>query len=306
MKKILICLVLAFMFIGIGVHAEENETIVHTVVAGENLHILAERFYQNSAYYVIDFLVEYNEIPNPDRIVVDTVLKFPPLPPEILPIELIIGRIPLQLLLLEYNPSQEELDNAPTHTVVAGDVLTNLVQKFYESSERYIIDFIARINGLSNADRLDVGMILYFPALPGMEEPEEEKKETEDISIAPNIAIEDLSIVIHQNSVWLNPPQLFLHPVIMPTNNVDTITSRYQNDEIFRLTLDNFMSNFDIELDTFMQVLRFLGYIAFDIDGTMFHVIYQIPINNMIFIPNGDNIITTDGDDGFIVFSRQR
>ena len=297
-KKILLCFVLALIFTGIGVSAEGNDTHVHTVRTGENLHILAERFYENSAFYIIDFIVEYNNIPNPDRILVGTVLRFPPLPQHLLPV--IIGQLPLQLFLMDYVPTEEELQNAPTHTVVAGDNLTNLVYRFYGNSERYMIDFIARINGLTNPNRIHVGMILMFPELPRTENENIEDIIEDDLPTL-DVPIEDLAVLIHQTSVWLNPPPLFLSPVVVPTN-IETFSEQYNNNETLRLMLNHFMQNFGIERRTFMQVLRVLGYIAFDMNGSVVHVIYQIPINNIIFRPQGQSILAADGH-GFIIFS---
>ena len=301
-KKILLCFVLMLIFIGVlGVHAEGNETVVHTVRAGENLHILAERFYENSAYYVIDFIVEYNNIPNPDRILVGTVLKFPPLPQRLLPIP--VWELPLSFLLMDFVPSEEDIANAPTHTVVAGDVLTNLAYKFYENTEHYIINFIARINGLANPNRLFIGMILMFPELPRVGQ-DEDITEEEILTPPPTLGlpIEDLSIIIHQTSVWLNPPPLFLNYAAAPTDT-ETIQQHYRGNEIFRLKFNHFMQNFSVDLDEFIQILQILGYIAFDMNGSVVHILYQVPIDNMIFRPEDQHILADGGTDGFIIFS---
>lgn len=116
-----------------------GSTTTHTVVPGDTLWDLAQRFYGDPWLFAL--IAAANHIPNPNLIFPGHVLVIPPRP----------GPPP---------PS------APvTHTVVPGDTLWDLAKRFYGDPFRY--HQIAAANGITNPDLIFPGQVLVIPGLPG-------------------------------------------------------------------------------------------------------------------------------------------
>ncbi|MFI9503315.1 LysM peptidoglycan-binding domain-containing protein [Nocardia sp. NPDC052566] len=101
----------------------------HIVVAGDTLSGLAQRFYGNGALFPV--LAAANGIVDPNRITVGQVLVIP--------------------------------DITRTHTVVAGDTLFKLAQRFYGDGDLFPI--VAAANGIADPNRISVGQVLVVPEL---------------------------------------------------------------------------------------------------------------------------------------------
>ncbi|MEU2040337.1 LysM peptidoglycan-binding domain-containing protein [Nocardia niwae] len=104
-------------------------TRTHTVVAGETLFRLAQRFYGNGERFPV--LAAANGIVDPNRITAGQVLVVPEI--------------------------------SRTHTVVAGDTLFDLARRFYGDGGLFPI--LAAANGIADAGRIRVGRLLVIPEL---------------------------------------------------------------------------------------------------------------------------------------------
>ncbi|MCL4863170.1 MAG: LysM peptidoglycan-binding domain-containing protein [Caldilineaceae bacterium] len=108
-----------------------DEPATHTVRVGETLSEIAE------AYGVsLQTLMTHNDITNPNQIRVG------------------------QLLILPDGAVQIGPPTAPTHTVLAGETLSQIAQRYDVSMTR-----LMHLNGIDNADAIRIGQVLRLPVL---------------------------------------------------------------------------------------------------------------------------------------------
>jgi nucleoid-associated protein YgaU len=111
----------------------------HTVVPGDTLWDLAQRFYGDP--WLFPLIAAANHIPNPNLIFPGQVLVIPPRPAPPAPA-------------------------APvTHKVVPGDTLWDIAKRFYGNPFRY--HEIAAANGIANPDLIFPDQVLVIPGLSG-------------------------------------------------------------------------------------------------------------------------------------------
>ena len=108
----------------------------HTVVAGDTLWALAQRFYGSGNLYPV--IAAANAIPNPDHIEVGQVLSIPDTP-------------------------LTDVSGTRSYTVVAGDTLSAIAQKFYGNARLFAV--IAAFNKIPDPDHINVGRVLIIPAV---------------------------------------------------------------------------------------------------------------------------------------------
>ncbi|WP_063821679.1 LysM peptidoglycan-binding domain-containing protein [Nocardia pneumoniae] len=101
----------------------------HTVVAGDTLSRLAQRFYGNGDLFPV--LAAANGIVDPNRITDGQVLVIPEI--------------------------------SRTHTVATGDTLSRLAQRFYGDGDLFPI--LAAANGIADPNKIRVGQVLVVPEL---------------------------------------------------------------------------------------------------------------------------------------------
>ena len=124
------------IFISIGAPAvlraqAVDEPATHTVRAGETLSEIAE------AYGVsLQLLMTRNDITNPNQIRVG------------------------QLLILPEGAVQIGPPTVPTHTVLAGETLSQIARRYDVSMTR-----LMHLNGIDNADAIRIGQVLRLPVL---------------------------------------------------------------------------------------------------------------------------------------------
>ncbi|MFW0792125.1 LysM peptidoglycan-binding domain-containing protein [Gordonia sp. CPCC 205333] len=107
----------------------------HTVAPGDTLSAIAQRFYGQAGLF--GFIAAANRIANPNMINVGQVLTLPDL-----------GRV---------------------HSVVAGDTLSAIAQRFYGDPGKFGI--IAAANAIRNPDHIEVGWVLSIPDVPAPPRP---------------------------------------------------------------------------------------------------------------------------------------
>lgn len=100
---------------------------LYTVAAGDTLSGLADRFYHDASLYPV--LAIGNRIADPDKIAVGQVLIVPGL--------------------------------TETYTVVAGDTLSGLAERFYQDASLHPL--IAAANKLADPDTIEIGQVLIIP-----------------------------------------------------------------------------------------------------------------------------------------------
>ena len=108
----------------------------HTVVAGDTLWALAQRFYGSGNLYPV--IAAANAIPNPDHIEVGQVLSIPDTP-------------------------LTDVSGTRSYIVVAGDTLSAIAQKFYGNARLFAV--IAAFNKIPDPDHINVGRVLIIPAV---------------------------------------------------------------------------------------------------------------------------------------------
>lgn len=101
----------------------------YKVVSGDTLSGIAQKFYHDASLYPVIAIA--NELPDPDFIKVGQVLVIPSL--------------------------------TRKHTVVAGDTLWDLAQRFYGDGSLFTL--IAAANHLPDPDVIKVGQVLRIPEL---------------------------------------------------------------------------------------------------------------------------------------------
>jgi LysM repeat protein len=115
----------------------------HTVVPGDTLWDLAQRFYGDPRLFPL--IAAANHIPNPNLI------------------------LPGQVLIIPQRPAPPPPPPTATHVVVPGDTLWDLAKRFYGDPFRY--HEIAAANHIANPDLIIPGQKLVIPGLPGPPDP---------------------------------------------------------------------------------------------------------------------------------------
>ncbi|TSC53597.1 MAG: LysM domain-containing protein [Microgenomates group bacterium LiPW_16] len=134
-----------------GVKTEEKQPTPvslptsHTVASGENLWLIAEKYF-NSGYNWVDIARE-NKLTNPDYVEVGQVLAIPKAEP-ILPVT-----------------GTDEAVSSPitgvSYTVVTGDNLWDITVRAYGDGFKWVQ--IAQANNLANPDLIHAGNVLTLP-----------------------------------------------------------------------------------------------------------------------------------------------
>src|SRR5215207_10448597 len=104
--------------------------VQYTVVAGDTLRKIAERFYGDENQWPRIFHANQGQITNPDQIQVGWVLRIP-------------GFI--------------------LYTVVAGDTLRKIAERFYGDENQWPRIFNANRDQITNPDQIQVGWVLTIP-----------------------------------------------------------------------------------------------------------------------------------------------
>jgi LysM repeat protein len=102
----------------------------YQVADGDTLSGIAQRFYQNADLYPA--IAAANGIAHPDTLSIGQTLVIP--------------------------------DRHHVYTVVAGDMLSAIAQRFYGNANLY--PSIAKANGIANPDLINIGQVLFIPDLP--------------------------------------------------------------------------------------------------------------------------------------------
>src|SRR5215203_5428301 len=111
--------------------------VQYTVVAGDTLRKIAQRFYGDENQWPRIFHANQDQITNPDQIQVGWVLRIP-------------GFI--------------------LYTVVAGDTLRRIAQRFYGDENQWPRIFEANRHQISNPDVISVGQVLRIPTSRTLDE----------------------------------------------------------------------------------------------------------------------------------------
>jgi nucleoid-associated protein YgaU len=109
--------------------------VQYTVVAGDTLRKIAERFYGDENQWPRIFNANRDQITNPDQIQVGWVLRIP-------------------------------TDDVVLYTVVAGDTLRKIAQRFYGDETLWPRIFNANRDQITNPDQIQVGWVLRIPLSP--------------------------------------------------------------------------------------------------------------------------------------------
>lgn len=125
---------------------ESTETKVHTVAQGENLWVIAEKYY-GSGYNWVD-IAEENEIANPSAISAGQELTIPNVEAK-------------QLTVEEVKTENVESITGATYEVVKGDNLWTIAVRAYGDGYKWVE--IAKENNLVNPDLIHSGNILVLP-----------------------------------------------------------------------------------------------------------------------------------------------
>ena len=124
--------------------SEENVGKIHTVVAGETLWSIAERYY-GSGFNWVD-ISNANNLDNPGAIEAGQKLTIPDVTPE--------------LATTTTKASETNTISGATYEVVRGDNLWKIAVRAYGDGYRWIE--IARENNLANPDLIHTGNILVL------------------------------------------------------------------------------------------------------------------------------------------------
>lgn len=114
----------------------------YTVVAGDNLSRIAERFLGNWARY--HEIVALNKIPDANKIFVGQKIKIPS------------SRIP--------QPSPQPVPSVRTHTVASGETLWAIAQKYYGTGVEWKKIYEANKDVIANPNIIRVGQVIKIPA----------------------------------------------------------------------------------------------------------------------------------------------
>ena len=125
--------------------SEENGGKTHTVVAGETLWSIAEKYY-GSGFNWVD-ISNANNLDNPGAIEAGQKLTIPDVTPK--------------LTTAVKEASDTDVISGATYEVVKGDNLWNIAVRAYGDGYRWVE--IARENNLVNPDLIHAGNILVLP-----------------------------------------------------------------------------------------------------------------------------------------------
>ena len=125
--------------------SEEGAGKTHTVVAGDTLWSIAERYY-GSGFNWVD-ISSANNLDNPEAIETGQVLTIPEVTPE--------------LATAVSEAADTDAIAGATYEVVRGDSLWNIAVRAYGDGYRWVE--IARENSLVNPDLIHAGNILVLP-----------------------------------------------------------------------------------------------------------------------------------------------
>src|SRR5215204_4360273 len=106
--------------------------VQYTVVAGDTLRKIAQRFYGDEAQWPRIFNANRDQIDDPDKIQVGQVLRIP-------------------------------TDDVALYTVVAGDTLRKIAQQFYGDEAQWPRIFNANRDQIDDPDVIQVGQVLRIP-----------------------------------------------------------------------------------------------------------------------------------------------
>ncbi len=131
-----------------AIYQTQEEFSEYTIEEGDTLGSIAERLYGNAAYW--EQLALYNNLENPNVLHVGQVIRIP-------------GSLSsLATYEIEYDmPTTYEEDM--TYTVQAGDTLSCIARKFYETDDLLTVDRLATYNDLWDPNKIDVDEILLIP-----------------------------------------------------------------------------------------------------------------------------------------------
>lgn len=111
----------------------EPPAVYHTVVKGDTLSEIARRYYGVLRMYDVIFEANTPMLKHPDEIYPGQVLRIPPVA-------------------------------AASHTVAKGETLGSIAKHWYGDPKKYLL--LARVNHLTDPDRIEVGQVLTIPTEP--------------------------------------------------------------------------------------------------------------------------------------------
>ena len=115
-----------------GVLDQATPDIFYTVVAGDTLSIIAQRLYGDPGRWPRIFEVNQDQLSNPNQIFPGQVLRIP---------------------------------NVDKYTVLAGDSLSGIAQKFYKQANKWPRIFDANRNQLNDPNQIVPGQVLFIPMI---------------------------------------------------------------------------------------------------------------------------------------------
>ncbi|OEH92440.1 LysM peptidoglycan-binding domain-containing protein [Bacillus solimangrovi] len=139
--------------------AQDDETKVHTVVAGDTLYEISLEYYDSPQYQ--NYIAEVNNLASADDLQLGMTLKIPFPPKQVAnkPQESSSSAVEASTIEATENEQGEKI-----HVVVKGDNLYRLSLQYYDTPAYQ--DFIATYNNLQNADSLELGQQIKIPPRP--------------------------------------------------------------------------------------------------------------------------------------------